>query len=55
MIMDSWETGGGDYQLAAEFYGAQILLADIEDDQANFTRFLPLAREDACVEALPGA
>jgi hypothetical protein len=38
----------------AEFYGAQIpLVADIEDDQANFTRFLPLARGDACVETLP--
>jgi hypothetical protein len=56
MIMDSRETGGGDHQLAAEFYGSQILLvADIEDDQANFTRFLPLPRGDACVEALPVA
>lgn len=42
--------GGVDYQaaigsaLAAELYGADILVRDLEDDPENFTRFLALER-----------
>jgi prephenate dehydratase len=34
-------------RLAAETYGGQILLEEIEDDPQNYTRFLLLAREPA--------
>ncbi len=52
MIMESREAGAAAIAsaAAAEVYSAQILVPGIEDDQANFTRFLLLAREDACDE-----
>jgi len=57
MIMESREAGAAAIAsaAAAEVYGARILAPGIEDDQANFTRFLLLAREDACAETLPDA
>jgi prephenate dehydratase len=57
MIMESREAGAAAIAsaAAAEVYGARILAPGIEDDQANFTRFLLLAREDACAETPPDA
>src|SRR5262245_3026118 len=57
MSMESREEGAAAIASAAasEVYGAQILVPAIEDDQANHTRFLLLAREDRCVGALPEA
>jgi len=57
MIMESREAGAAAIAsaAAAEVYGARILVPGIEDDQANFTRFLLLAREDACAETPPDA
>jgi prephenate dehydratase len=57
MIMESHEAGAAAIASAAasEVYGARILVPGIEDDQANFTRFLLLAREDACAETPPDA
>lgn len=57
MIMESHEEGAAAIASAsaAEVYGAQILVPGIEDDQANFTRFLLLAREDRCAETPPEA
>ena len=40
---------------AAEVYGAQVLVTEIEDDRQNFTRFLLLAREDRAGEPGPAA
>lgn len=45
MVMASREPGAAAIasQAAAEVYGAEVLVAGIEDDQQNFTRFLLLA------------
>lgn len=52
MIMESREDGAAAIAsaAAAEVYGARILVPGIEDDRANFTRFLLLAREDRCAD-----
>jgi prephenate dehydratase len=56
-VQDLLRTGGPVTQaaigsrLAAEIYGGQILMAEIEDDPQNFTRFLVLAREPGPLEA----
>jgi len=57
MIMESREAGAAAIAsaAAAEVYGARVLVPGIEDDQANFTRFLLLAREDDCAETPPDA
>jgi prephenate dehydratase len=46
LIMDSGEAGAAAIASAgaAEVYGARVLVAGIEDDRQNFTRFLLLAR-----------
>lgn len=48
MLMQSREPGAAAIAgaTAAEVYGAQILIAGIEDDRQNFTRFFLLTRED---------
>ena len=57
MIMESREDGAAAIAsaAAAEVYSAQILAPGIEDDRANFTRFLLLARDDRSTGTPPGA
>lgn len=52
MLMESHEAGAAAIAsaVAAEVYGARILVAGIEDDQQNFTRFLLLARAEEASE-----
>lgn len=47
MLMENREAGAAAIAsaAAAEVYGARILMAGIEDDRRNFTRFLLLARD----------
>lgn len=57
MLMQSREPGAAAIAgaTAAEVYGAQILVAGIEDDQQNFTRFFLLAHENNASEPSPDA
>lgn len=57
MLMESREANAAAIAsaAAADVYGARILVAGIEDDQQNFTRFLLLARADKAGEPLPEA
>ena len=57
MLMQSREPGAAAIAgaTAADVYGAQILVAGIEDDQQNFTRFFLLAHEANAAEPPPGA
>ncbi|MDX2044922.1 MAG: prephenate dehydratase [Acidobacteriota bacterium] len=57
MLMQSREPGAAAIAgaTAAEVYSAEILIAGIEDDQQNFTRFFLLAREDHATEPPPDA
>jgi prephenate dehydratase len=57
MLMESRESGAAAIAsaAAAEVYGARILVAGIEDDQQNYTRFLLLARAGEASEPPPGA
>lgn len=57
MIINSGESGAAAIAsaAAAEAYGARVLVAGIEDDQQNFTRFLLLAHEEDAAEPPPDA
>ncbi len=57
MLMQSREPGAAAIAgaTAAEVYGAEILIAGIEDDQQNFTRFFLLAHENHATEPPPDA
>lgn len=57
MIMTSRESGAAAIasQAAAEVYGAEVLIAGVEDDQQNFTRFLLLAPTAKTGEPEPAA
>ncbi len=57
MVMESREPGAAAIAsaAAAEAYGARILVAGIEDDRQNFTRFLLLARESPETDPPPDA
>lgn len=57
MLMASREPGAAAIAsaLAADVYGAQILMAGIEDDRQNYTRFFLLAREDQAGSPAPEA
>jgi prephenate dehydratase len=50
MIMESRESGAAAIAGAstADFYGARVLAAGIEDNRQNYTRFLLLAHQDRC-------
>ncbi|MCI0337100.1 MAG: prephenate dehydratase [Acidobacteria bacterium] len=55
MIMESRESGAAAIAgaAAASVYGARVLVAGIEDDRQNYTRFLLLTREDRSSEPPP--
>jgi len=57
MLMESRESGAAAIAsaAAAEVYGARILVAGIEDDQQNYTRFLLLARGGEAIKPAPDA
>ncbi len=57
MLMASREPGAAAIASAsaAEVYSAQILMAGIEDDRQNYTRFFLLAREDSTATPAPEA
>jgi len=57
MLVESREAGAAAIAslTAAEVYGARVLVAEIEDDRQNFTRFLLLAREDEAAPPDPEA
>lgn len=57
MLMESHEAGAAAIAstAAAEEYGGRVLVAGIEDDQQNFTRFLLLTRETEAEQPGPEA
>ncbi len=57
LLMETREAGAAAIAgaTAAEVYGARVLVAEIEDDQQNFTRFLLLTHQDRAGEPPPEA